>query len=75
MGRGFFLIKMSAVSAGGTLRSAAAFLDGDVHGGAVAAVVVAAPGIVAADGSLGGRRDVIGTDVAVGFAVAVTAAN
>lgn len=65
---------MSALGAGGTLGTAAAFLDGDVHGGTVAVVVVAAAGIITADRRFGGGRHVVGADIAICLIVAVTVA-
>ena len=66
---------MSALGTGGTLRTAAAFLDGDMHGGTMAVVVKAASGVITTDCRFSGGRHVIGTDVAVRFVVAITAAN
>lgn len=66
--------EISAFGAGGALGAAAAFLDGDVHGIAVAVIVVPASGIVTADGRLRGGRYIVGTDIAVRFVVAVAAA-
>ena len=65
----------SALGAGGALGTAAEFLDGDMHGAAIAVIVVPASGIVTADGCLGGRRHIVGADIAVGFVVAIAAAN
>lgn len=66
---------MSALGAGGTLRTTAAFLDGDMHGGTMAVVVKAASGVITADCRFSGGRHVIGTDIAICFIVAIAAAN
>lgn len=46
-----------------------------MHGTAAAVVIVPTAGIITSDGSLSGGRYVVGTDIAVSFVVAVTAAH
>ena len=65
----------SAVGAGGALGTAAAFLDGDVHGRTTAVIIVAAASVIASDGGFGTGRNIVGTHVAVSFIVAIATAN
>lgn len=71
----FSVCGKSAVGAGSALGTAAAFLDGDVHGRTTAVIVVAAARIITADGGFGTGWDIVGTYVAVSFIVAIAAAN
>lgn len=70
----FLCIAQSAVGAGSTLRTAAAFLNGNVHSSTMAVIVMAAAGIIASDRRFRCRRNIVSTNIAVGFIVAVTAA-
>ena len=65
----------SAVGAGGALGTAAAFLDGDVHGRTTAVIIVAAASVIASDGGFGTGRNIVGTHVAVSFIFAIATAN
>ena len=69
------MLGVSAVSAGGALGATAALLDGDVHGRTAAVIIVAASKIITPDGGFGSWRNIVRTDIAIGFIVAVTAAN